>query len=62
MKKTAFLLIRVTVQTSYQSILDAIRELESETVYSIGSTKNVEVLETQIIKLNTEDLDDSELN
>ena len=62
MKDTVFLFIKVTIQTSYQSIRDAIGELESETVYSIGSTKNVEVLETEIIRLNTDELNDDELN
>jgi len=62
MKDTVFLFIKVTIQTSHQSIRDAIKELETETVYSISSTKNVQVLETEIIKLDTGDLNDNELN
>jgi len=53
MKDTVFLLIKVTVNTSHSNIHDAIAELQSKTVYSIGSTKNVRVLETKIISLNT---------
>ncbi len=52
MKDIIFLLIKATIQTSHTSIRDAIKELETETEYSIGSTKNVQVLETEIIKLN----------
>jgi len=48
-----FLLIRVTVRTEYQNIHDAIQELQQETDYHIGSTENVEVLETEIIDLHT---------
>ncbi|WP_175403965.1 hypothetical protein [Mucilaginibacter sp. PPCGB 2223] len=44
-----FLLIRVTVRTEYQHIHDAIQELQKETDYHIGSTENVEVLETEIM-------------
>ena len=32
------------------------KELETQTKYIIGSTENVEVLETEIIKLNKEQL------
>lgn len=62
MKDTIFLLIKATIQTGHTSIRDAIKELETETEYSIGSTINVQVLETEIIKLNTDQLDDNELN
>jgi len=61
MKDTVFLFFKVTVQTSHTAIRDAVKELETETTYFIGSTKNVQVLETEIIKLNTDHLDDGEL-
>ena len=48
-----FLLIKVTIRTEYQNIHDAIQELQQETDYHIGSTKNVEVLDTEIIELHT---------
>ncbi|WP_428327715.1 hypothetical protein [Mucilaginibacter sp.] len=53
---TVFLFIKVVIQTKYQHIQDAMKELENQTQYSIGSTDNVEVLETEIIKLNKEQL------
>lgn len=61
MKDTIFLFFKVVIQTSHNSIRDAVKELETETTYFIGSTKNVQVLETEIIKLNTDHLDDDEL-
>jgi hypothetical protein len=48
-----FLLVKVTVKTNYKHIHDAIQELQSETEYHIGSTKNVRVLKTEIMKLKT---------
>jgi hypothetical protein len=56
MKDTVFLFIKVVIQTKYQHIQDAMKELENQTQYSIGSTENVKVLETEIIKLNKEQL------
>jgi hypothetical protein len=53
MEDTIFLLVKVKIKTSYQSIHDAIAELQTETDYSIGSTENVQVIETQIIDLKT---------
>lgn len=62
MKDTILLFFKVVIQTSHSSIRDAVKELETETAYSIGSTKNVQVLETEIIKLNTDHLDENDLN
>ncbi len=56
MKDTVFLFIKVVIRTKYQNIQDAMKELETQTHYTIGSTENVEVLETEIIKLNKEQL------
>jgi hypothetical protein len=53
MKDTLYLFIKVVVETTYTNIHDAIDELQTETDYSIGSTENVTVLETEIIELNT---------
>ncbi len=61
MKDTIFLFFKVVIETSHTSIRDAVKELETETDYFIGGTKNVQVLETEIIKLNTDHLDDGEL-
>lgn len=50
MKKYHIILsIRVDVQTAL-SLLETIKELENETTYHIGSTKNVVVLDTEILK------------
>ncbi len=56
MKDTIFLFIKVVIQTKHRNIQDAMRELETETQYTIGSTENVEVLETEIIELNKDAL------
>jgi hypothetical protein len=56
MKDTIFLFIKVVIQTKHQHIQDAMKELETQTQYTIGSTENVEVLETEIIKLNKDAL------
>ena len=56
MKDTVFLFIKVVIRTKYQHIQDAMKELETQTQYTIGSTENVEVLETEIINLNKEQL------
>ncbi len=62
MKDTIFLFFKVVIETSHTAIRDAVKELETETDYFIGGgTKNVQVLETEIIKLNTDHLDDGEL-
>ena len=56
MKDTIFLFIKVVIQTKHQHIQDAMKELETQTQYTIGSTENVEVLETEIIELNKDAL------
>jgi hypothetical protein len=53
MKDTLYLFIRVIVETTHPDIHTAIAELQSHADYSIGSTPNVQVLETEIIELNT---------
>jgi hypothetical protein len=53
MKDTLYLLIKVVVETTHTNIHNAISELQTKTDYSIGSTQNVRVLETKIIKLKT---------
>ena len=53
MKDSIFLLVKVGIRTKHQSIHDAIAELQTKTKLSITSTRNVEVLESKIIPLNT---------
>ena len=54
MKDTLYLFIKVVVETNYPNIHDAIYELQAETDYTIGSTENVKVIETEIIELDTQ--------
>ncbi|WP_295715786.1 hypothetical protein [Mucilaginibacter sp.] len=53
MKDTVYLLIKVVIKTTHTKIHDAIEELQNQTVYYIGSTNNVKVLETKIMNLKT---------
>jgi len=53
MEDTIFLLVKVTIKTTHKNIHDAIQELQTKTAYHIGSTKNVKVLKTEIMKLKT---------
>ncbi|QTE40894.1 MULTISPECIES: hypothetical protein [Mucilaginibacter] len=50
---TLYLLIKVTVNTPYKHIHNAISELQRETNLSITSTNNVQVLKTEIMELKT---------
>lgn len=42
--------IRVEVESKLNSLSKTIQEFEQETTYSIGSTENVAVLETEILR------------
>ncbi|MBK0378523.1 hypothetical protein [Mucilaginibacter segetis] len=53
MEDKIFLLVKVTVKTSYRNIHDAIQELQSKTELVVSSTKNVKVLNTEIMQLKT---------
>ena len=53
MEDKIFLLVKVTIKTTYRNIHDAIQELQTNTVLQVSSTPNVEVLQTKIIELNT---------
>ncbi len=44
MKDTIFLFFKVVIEPSHNSIRDAVKELETETEFTIGSTKNVQVV------------------
>jgi hypothetical protein len=50
---TVYLLVKVTVNTPFKNIHNAIRELQRETDLSITSTDNVKVLKTEIMDLKT---------
>jgi hypothetical protein len=53
MEDRVYLLIKVTIKTSFKDIHNAIRELQRDTEYHIGSTEHVEVLKTEIMELKT---------
>lgn len=53
MEDKIFLLVKVTIKTTHLNIHDAIAELQQITDVEITSTKNVKVLRTKIIPLNT---------
>ena len=48
MEDKVFLLVKVTIRTSYQNIQDAIAELQ-DTDVELTSTANVKVLRTNIV-------------
>lgn len=53
MEDKIFLLVKVTIKTSYSDIHDALKELQSKTDLQLSSTKNVRVLKTEIMQLKT---------
>ncbi len=53
MEDRIFLLVKCTIKTKHKLIHDAIKELQSQTDLKVGSTKNVEVLSTEIMQLKT---------
>jgi hypothetical protein len=53
MEDRIFLLVKVTVRTSYKDVHDAIKELQSKTELQLTSTKNVKVLKHEIMQLKT---------
>ena len=53
MEDKLFLLVKVTVRTTYKDIHDAIKELQAKTDLTVGSTKNVKVLKHEIMQLKT---------
>jgi len=53
MEDKIFLLVKVTVRTTFRDVHDAIKELQSKTELQISSTKNVQVLKHEIMQLKT---------
>ncbi|MDP9076108.1 MAG: hypothetical protein M3O71_01690 [Bacteroidota bacterium] len=53
MEDKIFLLVKVTIKTMHSNIHDAIQELQSKTDLQVSSTKNVKVLNTEIMQLKT---------
>ena len=53
MEDKIFLLVKVTVRTTFRDVHDAVKELQSKTELQISSTKNVQVLKHEIMQLKT---------
>ena len=56
MEDRIYLLVRCTVNTNHKHIHDAIQEFQDGTTLRVTSTKNVKVLKTEIVKMNTKTL------
>jgi hypothetical protein len=59
MKDRIYLIVKLVVQTKHADIREAIRELETATVFDVPSTPKVKVLECGILK--TQSLHDKKL-
>lgn len=53
MEDRIFLLVKCTIKTKHPNIHDAIQEFQDGTTLQLTDTKNVKVLKTEIIKMNT---------
>ncbi|MCD8739362.1 hypothetical protein LT679_02000 [Mucilaginibacter roseus] len=53
MEDRIYLLIKCTVKTNCKNIHDAIAEFQNGTTIQLSSTKNVQVLKSEIVKMNT---------
>jgi uncharacterized protein (DUF2249 family) len=53
MEDRIFLLVKCTVKTKHRLIHDAIQELQDGTNLQVTSTENVEVIHSEIVKMNT---------
>ncbi|RKR84101.1 hypothetical protein BDD43_4328 [Mucilaginibacter gracilis] len=53
MEDRIFLLVKCTITTTHKHIRDAIQELQDDIILQLTDTENVQVLQTEIIKMNT---------
>jgi hypothetical protein len=53
MEDRIFLLVKCTIKTKHKHIHDAIQEFQEDTVLQLSNTENVQVLKSEIIKMNT---------
>ena len=53
MQDRIFLLVKCTIETNHKQIHEAIKELQNGTELQLTSTKNVKVLHSEIMKMNT---------
>lgn len=49
MIETVYIMVLVKVETSLEHISDTVNELENQTSLTIANTKNVQVLESEIL-------------
>lgn len=49
MKETVFLMVRAVILTPFKNISDTIHELETESAFTVSDTKNIKVLETELL-------------
>ena len=53
MEDRIFLLVKCIIKTTHRHIHEAIQELQDDTIMQLADTENVQVLQTEIIKMNT---------
>jgi hypothetical protein len=53
MEDKIFLLVKCTIETKHKDIHEAIQEFQDGTILQLSNTKNVKVLNIQIMKMNT---------
>jgi hypothetical protein len=53
MEDRIYLLVKCTINTTHRHIHEAIQELQDDTILQLTDTENVQVLQTEIIKMNT---------
>ncbi len=53
MEDRIFLLVKCTINTTHRHIHEAIQEFQEDTILYLTDTENVQVLQTEIIKMNT---------
>jgi len=53
MEDQIFLLVKCTIKTKHKHIHEAIQEFQEDTILYLTDTENLQVLQTEIIKMNT---------
>ena len=53
MEDKVFLLVKCTIKTNHRHIHEAMQELQNGTRLELTSTKNVTILNAEIMKMNT---------
>jgi hypothetical protein len=53
MEDRIFLLVKCTIKTTHKHIHEAIQEFQEDTLLQLTDTENVQLLQAEIIKMNT---------